>query len=114
MKYEIEQMRRHPSIQGYVITEFTDLHWECNGLLDMCRNPKVYYDRFHTINADTVIVPEWERLAFNPGETCQMITPGGAPRQPKPGRQPVGMAAGAFSRNQGGIRGAGHSALWSE
>jgi hypothetical protein len=73
MKYEIEQMRRHPSIQGYVITEFTDLHWECNGLLDMCRNPKVYYDRFHTINADTVIVPEWERLAYQSGETCQVI-----------------------------------------
>jgi hypothetical protein len=72
MKYEIEQMRRHPNIQGYVITEFTDLHWECNGLLDMCRNPKVYYDRFHTINADTVIIPEWERLAFAPGETCQI------------------------------------------
>ena len=31
---EIEEMRRHPSIGGYVITEFTDVHWECNGLLE--------------------------------------------------------------------------------
>jgi hypothetical protein len=73
MKYEIEQMRRHPSIQGYVITEFTDVHWECNGLLDMCRNPKVYYEQFHTINNDTVIVPEWDRLVYRAGETCQVI-----------------------------------------
>lgn len=68
MKYEIEQMRRHSSIQGYVITEFTDLHWECNGLLDMLRNPKVYHDEIGRINADDVILPEWERLAFYPGE----------------------------------------------
>ena len=40
LKYQIEQMRRHPSIVGYVITEFTDVHWESNGLLDMCRNPE--------------------------------------------------------------------------
>jgi hypothetical protein len=73
MKYEIEQMRRHPSIQGYVITEFTDLHWECNGLLDMCRNPKIILRSLHTINTDTVIVPEWERLAYQSGETCQVI-----------------------------------------
>jgi hypothetical protein len=68
MKYEIEQMRLHPSIQGYVITEFTDLHWECNGLLDMLRNPKVYHDEIGRINADDVILPEWERLAFYSGE----------------------------------------------
>ena len=51
LKYEIEQMRRHPSIVGYVITEFTDVHWECNGLLDMCRNPKVFYDQIGQVNS---------------------------------------------------------------
>src|SRR5205814_5812855 len=35
-------MRMQPSIQGYVITEFTDINWESNGLLDMWRNPKAY------------------------------------------------------------------------
>ncbi|BCX02994.1 MAG: hypothetical protein KatS3mg053_0932 [Candidatus Roseilinea sp.] len=73
MKYEIEQMRLHSSIQGYVITEFTDLHWECNGLLDMLRNPKVYHDEIGQINADDVIVPQWERLAFYAGE--QVVVP---------------------------------------
>jgi hypothetical protein len=72
MKYEIEQIRRHPSIVGYVITEFTDVHWECNGLLDMHRNPKSYYDIFAQINGDVVIVPEWRRTAFWEGERVEI------------------------------------------
>lgn len=69
MKYEIEQMRLHDSIKGYVITEFTDVHWECNGLLDMARNPKSYYDVIRLINADDLIVPDYSRVAFWSGET---------------------------------------------
>jgi hypothetical protein len=69
IKYEIEQMRRHESISGYIITEFTDLHWECNGLLDMCRNPKIYHNRLPEINGEDMFIPEWTRLAFWPGET---------------------------------------------
>src|SRR5207302_5072546 len=64
LKYEIEAMRRRPEIAGYVITEFTDCHWESNGLLDFRRNPRVFHEVFPTINADTVIVPKWERLAL--------------------------------------------------
>ena len=71
MKYEIEQMRRHDSIQGYVITELTDVHWECNGLLDIYRNPKVYHGRLKQINADDVLIPLWERLVFSAGETFE-------------------------------------------
>ena len=74
LKYEIEQMRRYASIQGYVITEFTDVHWECNGLLDMYRNPKAYYARLKEINADDVLIPLWERLTFSVGETCRLNT----------------------------------------
>jgi len=72
LKYEIEQMRRYESIQGYVITELTDVHWECNGLLDMYRNPKIHHARFKDINADDVLIPLWERLVFSSGETCSM------------------------------------------
>ena len=57
LKYEIESLRAHPSIQGYVITEFTDVHWESNGLLDMNRNPRVFHDRLAHVNAETVIIP---------------------------------------------------------
>ena len=72
LKYELEEMRKHPSIQGYVITEFTDLHWECNGLLDMVRNPKSFHDVFADINADDVIIPQWTRVAFWDGERVKV------------------------------------------
>jgi hypothetical protein len=42
LKYEIEDLRQHEDIRGYVITEFTDINWEVNGLMDMWRQPKVY------------------------------------------------------------------------
>lgn len=72
LKYQIEQIRRHPSIVGYIITEFTDVHWEANGLLDICRNPKAYYDVIGNINSDDAIVPDWERVAFYEGERCEV------------------------------------------
>ncbi|HMQ53329.1 MAG TPA: glycoside hydrolase family 2 TIM barrel-domain containing protein [Anaerolineae bacterium] len=72
LKYEIESMRRQPEIVGYVITEFTDVHWEANGLLDIKRNPKVFHDVFAAINADTVIVPEWERVSYWAGEPVRV------------------------------------------
>ncbi|HET9464159.1 MAG TPA: glycoside hydrolase family 2 TIM barrel-domain containing protein, partial [Gemmatimonadales bacterium] len=73
LKYQIEQMRRYPSIVGYVITEFTDVHWESNGLLDMCRNPKAFYDVIGQVNSADAIVPtDWERIAFWEGERCEV------------------------------------------
>ena len=72
LKYQIEAMRRHPQLAGYVITAFTDTHWESNGLLDMCRNPRVFHDAFHTINSDIVIVPRWTRLAYGGGQVARI------------------------------------------
>ena len=64
LKYQIEAMRRKPTLAGYVITELHDCHWESNGLLDMRRNPRVFHELFRIINADTVIVPQWERAVL--------------------------------------------------
>jgi hypothetical protein len=72
LKFEIEEMRRHASIQGYVITELTDLHWEANGLMDMERNTRAYHNRFHEINADVVIVPRMQRYAIWAGDTASI------------------------------------------
>ena len=68
LKYQIESMRGHAAITGYVITELTDVHWEANGLLDLARNPRVFHDRFADINADVVLLPRLERWAFWAGE----------------------------------------------
>jgi hypothetical protein len=73
LKYQIEQIRRYPAIVGYVITEFTDVHWESNGLLDMCRHPKSYFDVIGQVNsADALIPADWERIAFWDGERCEV------------------------------------------
>jgi hypothetical protein len=67
LRYQIETMRQHASIMGYVITELTDVHWEANGLLDIERNPRVFHDVFAQINADLVIVPRPERFSAYAG-----------------------------------------------
>ena len=72
LKYQIEAMRRKPSLAGYVITELHDCHWESNGLLDMKRNPRVFHELFHIINGDTVIAPKWDRLSYWSGETASI------------------------------------------
>ena len=71
LKYEIEVMREHPAIQGYVVTEFTDVHWESNGLLDMNRNPRPFADAFAAVNADVVIAPRLGRHAIASGGTVR-------------------------------------------
>jgi hypothetical protein len=73
LKYEIEQIRRHPGIVGYIITQFTDVYWEANGLLDMCRNPKAFYDAIGQINrADAIIPADWECIAFWEDTRCEV------------------------------------------
>ena len=57
LTFEIEEIRRHDEIKGYFITELTDVHWECNGLLDLCNGPKSFQETFAAINADDVIIP---------------------------------------------------------
>ena len=72
LKYEIESIRARPSLQGYVITEFTDVHWESNGLLDMNRNPRRFAADFARVNADAVILPQASRHALWPDEGLEV------------------------------------------
>lgn len=73
LKWEIEEMRRHSELAGYVITEFTDLNWECNGLLDMGRNPKVFHHRLADIQAQDILIPRLNpRTAFWAGERATL------------------------------------------
>lgn len=72
LKFEIETMRRQPGIQGYVITELSDIYWESNGLLDFERGTKVFHERFAYINALDVILPHLRRYAFWENETAEV------------------------------------------
>ncbi|MGH9524041.1 MAG: glycoside hydrolase family 2 protein, partial [Terriglobales bacterium] len=71
LKHEIETIRQQASIQGYVITEFTDLNWESNGLLTMWRDPKVYAGQLAEIQQPDIILAHFERHDFTTGETAK-------------------------------------------
>ena len=73
LRYQIESIRAHAPISGYVITELTDVHWEANGLMDMNRNPRVFKDRIAAINRDVLIVPVPERWSCWDGDALSVI-----------------------------------------
>jgi hypothetical protein len=72
LKYEIEQIRLKPEIQGYVITEFTDINWECNGLLDIWRNLKNYADDLTNLQQQDVIIPRPAKYNYWDDETVEI------------------------------------------
>ncbi|HJQ27548.1 MAG TPA: glycoside hydrolase family 2 TIM barrel-domain containing protein [Blastocatellia bacterium] len=74
LKHEIEAMRRYSTIQGYVITEFTDINWEVNGLMDMWRNPKVYAAELAKIQQPDVILVRTRKHNYESGERVEMET----------------------------------------
>jgi hypothetical protein len=65
LKFMIEEMRKYPQITGYIITEFYDLHWECNGLLDFYRNPKAYFNNLSGVNNDDLLILDRARTRTN-------------------------------------------------
>jgi Glycosyl hydrolases family 2, sugar binding domain/Glycosyl hydrolases family 2, TIM barrel domain/Glycosyl hydrolases family 2 len=69
LKLQIEDVRLHDEIAGYVITEFTDVHWEANGLLDMRRRPKVFHRRSPSVNAPDLVIARPERARCRAGDT---------------------------------------------
>jgi hypothetical protein len=72
LKHQIESMRRQPSLAGYVITELADAHWECNGLLDMRRNPRAFHTVLHEVNGDRVLIATCPRRSLWVGETVSI------------------------------------------
>jgi hypothetical protein len=69
LKHQIEMLRFTPDIQGYVITEFTDINWECNGVLDMWRNVKECGKTLQQIQHQDAIVARPVRYAWWTGES---------------------------------------------
>jgi hypothetical protein len=85
LKYQIESLRRHAAIQGYVITELTDIYWESNGLMDMERNLRVFHEPFAHLSADLVVLPGFTRWAYWTGERLAFdprVATGGAALAP--------------------------------
>ncbi len=68
LKYELGALRMHPEIQGYVITEFTDVNWEANGLLDMWRHPKAFGDSLAKLQQDDLLILRDDKWNYKAGE----------------------------------------------
>ena len=67
-------MRLHDAIAGYVMTEFTDVHWECNGLLTMQRQPKHLLDPLlKDLNQDRVVLLRPARWSGRPGQALEVL-----------------------------------------
>jgi hypothetical protein len=80
LKAEIEDLRLHPEIAGYVITELTDVHWEANGLLDLRRNRKAFHERFKEVNAEMVLIGRPEHTRYRSGESAVVHVEVASPR----------------------------------
>ncbi|MBN1300186.1 MAG: hypothetical protein JW995_03135 [Melioribacteraceae bacterium] len=72
LKYEIEEIRLHSELQGYVITEFTDINWESNGILDMWRNYKANSTVLKTVQKDDLIIARPDKYNYWTGEEIKI------------------------------------------
>ena len=74
LQYEITSMRLHDSIGGYIVTEFTDVHWECNGLLTLQRQPKYRLDPLlKNLNQDKVVLLSPVVWSGVPGTSLEVL-----------------------------------------
>lgn len=98
LAYEISTMRLDARVGGYVITEFTDVHWECNGLMDMQRNIKAGLDtHFTPLNQDQVVVLRPQQWSGRPGEHLPVLVRAyGIDGEATAGAYPVGKRRGVW------------------
>lgn len=76
LKHEIEIIRKHPSIKGYIITEFTDVFWESNGLLDPWGNPKIFHENLKWLNNPNFISLHFYKPNWKSGEKMDILLEG--------------------------------------
>ncbi|WP_276255992.1 glycoside hydrolase family 2 protein [Halomontanus rarus] len=67
----IERMRARDGVAGYVITEFSDIEWEFNGILDYRREEKAFHEAFARVNAPVAVQLDLESRSVRAGETVR-------------------------------------------
>lgn len=72
LSYAIEEIRRHPAIRGYVITEWTDVEWEANGLLDMRRQLKPGLHNISDVLKDHLLILRLRHPAAQAGDQIEI------------------------------------------
>lgn len=74
LQYEINIIRQHDSIAGYIVTEFTDVLWESNGVLTMQRKPKYGVDPLlKNINQERVVLLRPSQWSSHPGGKVEVV-----------------------------------------
>lgn len=69
VKSLIEEMRKRPQINGYVVTEFTDIEWETNGWMDYTRNLKWGMEHAADFNGGLVVMADGVKRNLWSGES---------------------------------------------
>jgi len=103
LKYQIETLRWHAPICGYVITELNDVQWEANGLMDARDNPRRFAERLANLQRDHLVIARAGRTALSGGErvtvpvrlACAGAPPAGARLAWRFGGQSGGAPLGA-------------------
>jgi Glycosyl hydrolases family 2, sugar binding domain/Glycosyl hydrolases family 2, TIM barrel domain/Glycosyl hydrolases family 2 len=72
LRYEVERLRLHPEISGFVVTELSDVYWECNGLLDMDRAPKAGHAGYASLFGPDLPIGVLERPRCSVGEPIDL------------------------------------------
>ncbi len=72
LAYAIEEIRRHPAIRGYVMTEWTDVEWEANGLLDMRRQLKPGLRNISDVLKDHLLILRLRPPVAQAGDQIEM------------------------------------------
>ncbi|WP_101295578.1 glycoside hydrolase family 2 protein [Halegenticoccus soli] len=72
IKRVIEEMRAREGIAGYVLTEFSDIEWEFNGILDYFREEKSFHDEFASVNGALAVRLDPRRRATWAGESLSV------------------------------------------
>jgi hypothetical protein len=60
----IEEMRRRDGVAGYCVTQWSDLEWEFNGLLDYRREPKAFHADYADVNAPVAVALDLPHVAW--------------------------------------------------
>ena len=73
LKHQIEQMRLHDAISGFVLTELSDIAWEANGILDYNRNDKPFTDYLKGLNQELLPILDENGTVFCSNISNQQI-----------------------------------------
>lgn len=73
VKYLIEEIRKREEINGYVVTELTDIEWETNGFLTYYRDPKEFFALSKNFNGAVSIMLDFYKHNYWGGEVFSAV-----------------------------------------